>query len=964
VDFGLLGTLVVRDGTRDVSVSAPRQRVLLAALLLGAGRVVSQDNLAEVLWEGEPPAGARGALHSAVQRLRSTLGPSGADLIETRPPGYLIRVGDGEFDVREFSALAARGHAAAAAGTWAQAAGLLREALGLWRGEPLADVPSQLLRGREAPAIKDQRLQALVTRIDADLHLGRHGEILAELRQLVTAHPLQEQFHAQLMLSLYRSGRQADALAAYQDVRRVLAGELGIDPGPELRLLHQRILAADSELLLAASSEPSGPSGPSGAAEPPGPSGTGPASAVSATLRPPAPVVPRQLPTATRHFTGRAAALKALTALAAEAAEARYGTVISVIDGTAGIGKTTLALHFAHKVAGQFPDGQLYVNLRGFDPAGPQMTSVEAIRLFLDGLAVSAARIPAGLDAQAALYRSLLVGKRMLVLLDNARDVDQVRPLLPASPGCLVIITSRSQLTGLVAAEGASPLTLEVLTDAEAQELLRRALGPDRVADDPDAAGALIQLCARLPLALSIAAARTYSQPWLSLAALADDLRDARGRLDALDAGHATANVRAVLSWSYEQLDPAAARLFRLLGLHAGPDISAAAAASLAGLPLDEGRRRLGELTRAHLLAEHVPGRFSCHDLLRAYAAELTQSADSEAERRAAAGRMLDHYLHTAHSAALQARSINSPLMLAALAPGAEAERISDAEQAMAWFEAEHRVLMAATGRALEAGFYTHAWQLVWTLSDFLDMRGRWHDWAAAEQIALAATQRLGDREAQASVHQRFGYASGRIGRYEDAHAHLGLALSIHTERGDHAGQAYVHNSLAITLSYQGRHGEALGHARQSLESYTAAGDRAGQAQALNSVGWLSAVVGDHQQAVSYCERSLDLFRDLGSTEGEASALDSLGYAHQQAGHHAEATACYQQALELHRKAGSRWGAGDTLGHLGDTCHAAGKLQEARAFWEEALAILADLNAPEADQIRARLTDLGAELRD
>jgi DNA-binding SARP family transcriptional activator len=943
VDFGLLGTLVVRDGTRDVPVSAPRQRVLLAALLLGAGRVVSLDDLAEVLWEGSPPAGARGALHSGVQRLRSTLGPSGADLIETRPPGYLIRVGDGEFDVREFSALAARGHAAAAAGSWAQAASLLRDALALWRGEPLADVPSPLLRGREAPAIRDQRLQALVTRIDADLHLGRPGEVLAELRQLVTAHPLQEQFHAQLMLSLYRSGRQADALAAYQEVRRVLAGELGIDPGPELRLLHQRILAADSELLLAADAEPSGPA--------------------PATLSPPAPVVPRQLPTATRHFAGRAEALEALGALAAEAAGASQATVISVIDGTAGIGKTTLALHFAHKVAGQFPDGQLYVNLRGFEPAGPRMTPVEAIGLLLDGLAVPAARIPAGLDAQAGLYRSLLVGKRMLVLLDNARDVDQVRPLLPASPGCLVIVTSRSQLTSLVATEGASPLTLDVLTDAEAQELLSRCLGPERVADDPGAAGALIQLCARLPLALSIAAARTSSQPWLSLAALTADLRDARSRLDALDAGHATANVRAVLSWSYQQLDPPAARLFRLLGLHAGPDISAAAAGGMAGLPLEEGRRVLVELTRAHLLAEHVPGRFWCHDLLRAYAAELTQSADSEAERRAATGRMLDHYLHTAHSAALQARSLNSPLTLAAVAPGAEAERISDAEQAMAWFDAEHRVLMAAAGRALEAGFDTHAWQLVWTLSDFLDMRGRWHDWAVAEQIALAAAQRLGDRGAQASVHQRFGYASGRIGRYEDAHAHLALALSIHNERGDHVGQAYVHNSLAITLSYQGRHVEALGHARQSLTSYTAAGDRAGQAQALNSVGWLNAVIGDHQQAVSYCERSLDLFRDLGSTEGEAAALDSLGYAHQQAGQHADATACYLQAVELHRAAGSRWGAGDALGHLGDTCHAAGKLEEAREFWEEALAILADLNAPEADQIRAKLRDLGAVLR-
>jgi len=951
VDFGLLGTLVVRDGTRDVPVSAPRQRVLLAALLLEAGRVVSLDALAEVLWDGQPPAGARGALHSGIQRLRSTLGPSGADLLETRAPGYLIRIDDGDFDVREFRVLAARGQAAAAAGTWDQAASLLREALRLWRGEPLADVPSQLLRDREAPAIKDQRLQALITRIDADLHLGRHREILAELRQLVMAHPMREQFHAQLMLSMYRGGRQADALAAYQDVRRILADELGVDPGPELRLLHQRILAGDSELLLAAAAEPSG--------------------SASATLSPPAPgssnqaaapdhVVPRQLPAATRHFTGRAGSLKRLRELAAEAAEASHTTVISVIDGTAGIGKTTLALHFAHEVTERFPDGQLYVNLRGFDPAGPQMTPVEAIRLFLDALAVPAARIPASLDAQAALYRSLLVGKRMLVLLDNAHDVDQVRPLLPATPGCLVIVTSRSQLTSLVATEGAAALTLDVLTDAEAQELLSRCLGPERVADDFGAAGALIQLCAGLPLALSIAAARTSSQPGLPLAALTAGLRDARSRLDTLDAGHATANVRAVFSWSYEQLDPPVARLFRLLGLHAGPDISAPAAASMAGLPLSDGRRGLHELTKAHLLAEHVPGRFSCHDLLRAYAAELTQSTDSEAQRRAATGRMLDHYLYTAHSAARQLRPISNPPMLAALQPGAEPERVSDAEQALAWFEAERRVVLAATERALETGFATHAWQLTWALSDFFDMRGRWHDWALAEQVALAATQRLGDRGAEAMAHQRLGYASGRIGRYEDAHVHLGLALTIHDERGDHAGQAYVHNSLAITLSYQGRPDEALGHARQSLTSYAAAGDRPGQAQALNSVGWLYAAAGDHQQALSYCEQSLHLFRDLGSQEGEASALDSLGYAHQQADHHAEATACYQRALELHRAAGSRWGVGDTLGHLGDTCHAAGNPEEARTFWVEALAILEDLHASEADQIRAKLRDLDA----
>jgi tetratricopeptide (TPR) repeat protein len=672
--------------------------------------------------------------------------------------------------------------------------------------------------------------------------------------------------------------------------------------------------------------------------------------------------VPRQLPATISCFTGRSIELKRLDALLDDDSASAGAMKIMAVDGMPGIGKTTLAVHWAHQVASRFPDGQLYVNLRGFDPGGLPVSAAQAVRGFLDAFGISAEKIPLTLDAQASLYRSRLASRRVLVLLDNARDAEQVRPLLPGSPGCLVLITSRKQLIGLIA-EGAHPLTLDLPTGAEAHQQFECRLGSDRVAAEPTSAWQIVDLCGRLPLALSIVAARAVTHPHFSLTALTAELRNASECLDAFECGDPAASVRAVLSWSYKQLDPPAARLFRLLGLHAGPDVSAAAAASLAGLPLDEGRRRLGELTRAHLLAEHVPGRFWCHDLLRAYAAELTQSADAEAERRAATGRMLDHYLHTAHLATLQLRRTCTPLTLAAVRPGAEPERVGDAGQAVAWFEAERLVLMAATGRALEAGFDTHAWQLVLALSDFLDMQGRWHDWAVIERVALAAAQRLGDREAQASVHQGFGYASGRIGRYEDAHAHLGLALGIHEERGDHAGQAYVHNSLAITLSYQGRQAEALGHARQSVKSYTAAGDRPGQARALNSVGWLSAMVGDHQQAVSYCEQSLGLFRDLGSTEGEASALDSLGYAHQQAGQHAEATACYQQALELHRAAGSRWGAGDTLGHLGDACRAAGKPEEARTFWEQALTILADLHAPEADQIRAKLTDPDAGLR-
>ncbi len=967
MDFGLLGPLVVRDGPREVPVSAPRQRVLLAGLLVSAGRVVSLDALAGMLWEGEPPAGARGALHSAIQRLRSALGPAGAELIETRAPGYLISIGDDDLDIRRFSVLTTRGHAAAEAGDWAAAASLLREALGLWRGDPLADVPSPLLRDREVASLEDQRRQALAARIDADLHLGRHSEVVAELRQLVAAHPLQEQFHAQLMLSLYRSGRQADALAAYQDARRIVTGELGLEPSPGLRLLQQRILAADDELQPGADGEqPGTPPGSAAGTGPAGPGAAGPGTATPGTAAP-GPhdpgtgrhVVPRQLPPATRLFAGRDGALTTLAGLAAEAAETSQAPVIAVIDGPAGIGKTTLAVHFAQQAAGRFPDGQLYLNLRGFDPAGPPMTPGEAIRLFLDALDVPAAKIPASHDAQTALYRSLLAGQRVLVLLDNARDADQVRPLLPASPGCLVIVTSRSRLTSLVATEGAFPLALDVLTDADAQELLTRRLGPERVAGDPGAVDELIQLCARLPLALSIAAARSTSQPGLSLGALTDDLRDARKRLDVLDAGHPSSNVRAVLSWSYEQLDPGAARLFRLLGLHPGPDVSAPAAASLAGLPLDEGRRRLGELASAHLLTEHAPGRFSSHDLLRAYAAELALSADSEAERNAATGRMLDHYLHTAYPAAMLLHPTRRPITLPPLQPGAAPERLGEPAQALAWFQAERPVLLAAAGRALEAGFDIHVWQIAQAVSGFLDTRGRWHDWVDIEETALIATQRLGDRAAEATVRQRLGYARARLGAYEAAYAQLELALGIHTERGDQGGAAYARNAIAITLHNQERYREALDQAEQSLQLYTAIGDQSGQSLALNLVGWFHALLGDSRQALSYGTRALGLFRENGNRDGEASALDTVGYAHQLLGNHAEATAYYQQAIELDREIGSRPGLAETLDHLGDTRLAAGDQAEARTAWDEALAILDDLGHPGADPIRAKLADLG-----
>jgi len=984
VDFGLLGPLLVADDARPVVVSAPRQRVLLATLLLNAGRVVSLDALAETLWDDRPPAGARGALHTGVQRLRAKLGPAGSALIGTQPPGYVLQLGDCRFDVRQFGVLATRGEAAAQAGAWPQAAGLLREALALWRGEALADIPSQLLRDREAPPLENHRLQVLAARINADLQLGRAGEVVAELRQLASAHPLLERFHAQLMLALYRSGRQGDALAVYQDARRVLAGELGVGPGPELRRLHQQILAADPALLLPGGSQPpgatpatlspphggtprppdaasrSGPTGPAGPTDPTGPAGPpGPEAAKAG----PEPVVPRQLPLAARHFAGRAEALKVLAGLAAEASGAGRAVVISAIEGTAGIGKTALAVHFAHQVADRFPDGQLYVNLRGFDPAGPPVDPGEAIRIFLADLGTPPGRIPAGLDAQAGLYRSLLASRQLLVLLDNARDADQVRPLLPASPGCLVLVTSRSQLTSLIAAEGAYPLILDVLAGAEAHDLLAARLGPQRLAAEAAATDELIGLCARLPLALSIAAARAASRPGHPLAALAADLRDAGGRLDALDAGHAAANVRAVFSWSYQQLDPAAARMFRLLGLHPGPDVSAPAAASLAALPLRQARAALAELARAHLVAEPAPGRFACHDLLRAYAAERAASDDSQAGQRAAIHRMLDHYLHTAQSAAMLLDPGRRPITPPPPEPGVEPEHPHDARQARAWFEAERRVLMAAAAQALEAGFDVHAWQIPQALALFLNLRSYYHDWTATEQTALAATRRLGDWAAQAEALQRAGFARTKLGDYEAAQADLQQALDVYTELGDRAGQAEAHTSLAIARQDQGHDAAALGHSRQALELFTAVGDRSGQALALNAVGWYHARLGDHRQALVYCQQAIDLHKALDYPQAEAATWDSLGYAHHHLGDHAESAACYQRALGLYREIGDRWGRAETLGHIGDAHHAAGHPDEARVAWQEALTILDDLDHPGAGQIRAKLTGLAATSR-
>jgi tetratricopeptide (TPR) repeat protein len=675
-----------------------------------------------------------------------------------------------------------------------------------------------------------------------------------------------------------------------------------------------------------------------------------------------APVVPRQLPPAMPYFVGRAAELAKLNALLERSARPGGTVVISAIGGTAGIGKTTLAVHWAHQVADRFADGQLYVNMRGFDATDSPMTPAEAVRGFLDGLGVPPERVPAALDAQVGLYRSLVADRRVLVLLDNARDADQVRPLLPGSPGCVVVVTSRNRLSSLVAAEGAEPLTLDLLSAAEARQLLARRLGEGRIATDPGSVSEVIAGCARLPLALAILAARAAVHPDFPLSTLAAELRKARSSLDGFEDGETATSVRTVFSLSYRQLSEPAARLFRLLGLHPGPHVGTAAAASLAGQPAEQARAALAELNRANMVAEPAPSRYTFHDLLRAYAAELVHSLDPELDRHAATRRMVDHYLHSAHAADRLVHPDRDPIALVPAQPGVTVQPVADRGRALAWFAVEHPVLLAVVRQAVGAGFDTETCQLVWAFADFLDWRGHWRDLAETQRAALAAAKRLGDRPEQARANRSLGSAYTRLGRYDDARTHLRNALDLYRALRDPVGGAHTHLHFSETFEREGRHGEALQHARQTLALARAAKHPKWCARGLNAVGWYHAQLGEHRQALTHCRQALALQEEMGDRDGAADTWDSLGYAHHHLGEYPQAVDCYRRAVELWQETGNRRGQADTLVNLGDTLAAMDQADTAREAWRQALVILDDLGLPDAERVRANLHRLTTEV--
>ncbi len=925
-EFFLLGPLVVRRSGVTLPV-AGKQRAVLAALLLSADQTMSFDELAEVLWGSAPPPSARVAVQNHVMRLRKALGDGAR--IRTRSHGYEIRVDDSELDVSRFEAHLAAARTAARDGLWDAAAGQARAGLALWRGEPLADVESGLLATRDVPRLAELRLQAVEVRLDADLHLGRHAEVITELQRLAAAHPLRERLHGLLMLALYRDGRQAEALAAYIRARQILIDELGTEPGAGLRELHRQILNADPGL------DPP--------TQPPGAAGS------------PVPPVPRQLPAAVSGFTGRAAELAALTRMLEETSAESPGTVvISAIGGTAGVGKTALALHWAHQVAGRFADGQLYVNLRGFDRSGVPMPAAEAVRGFLDALGVPPDRMPGEPEAREGLYRSLLADRSMLIVLDNARDERQVRPLLPASPASLVIVTSRNQLAGLAVADQARLLSLDILSQREAVHLLTARIGIARTAAEPAAADQIASLCGRLPLALAVAAARAEARPGFPLAALAAELRDRPGRLDALDAGDPAASVRAVFSWSCRQLSREAARMFRLLGLHPGPDISVPAAASLAAIAQADARRLLRELARAHLAAEHVPGRYALHDLLRAYAADQARETDGEPERAAATGRVLDHYLHTARDGAAIVLPSLGPIPLAPPSPGTAAEKFSTHEQALAWFEAEYHVLLATMTLGVDSGLSIHAWQIPFVTHPILATQGHNAEWAAVKRMHMAAAV----RDDAAMVASGARDHPGTLGDYQWVPEYYANSLKLYQQLGNRRGQALSLYSLAMIAEYQGQYAEALSYAEQSASLCHDIGDKAGETELLSTAGWYHALLGDYQKARQLCRQALALNAHYGSRHLEGDIWNSLGYTEYHAGDLGEAATCCERALGIFQTAGDRWGEADTLTNLGDVRRATGELLQAREAWQQALAILDDLQHPDAAKVRAKLASM------
>ena len=929
VEFRLLGDVEVHVDGHSLDLGHARQQCVLVSLLVDANRIVSVDQLIDRVWADSPPRQARESLHGYISRLRRVMSGAGV-AINRQPGGYVLTVDPLAVDLHRFAALMTR---AKQAPHHAEAE-LAEEALALWHGRPFAHLDTPWLNAlRES--LEGQRTAAELDRNDLALRQGRHAAVLAELAASAAHHPLDERLAGQLTLALYRSGRQADALEHYHRLREHLAEELGIDPSPEMQKLYHQILIADPGL------------------GPPTTQHRGEPAAV------PIRRSPAQLPADMHLFTGRKEELTQLDRLLAtdgreDAAGSGSTSVPMVaISGTAGVGKTGLAVRWAHQNAGRFPDGQLYVDLRGYDldqPASP----ADALTGFLYALGVPKTEIPDELADQAARYRTEVAGRRILIVLDNARTVEQVRPLLPGSPTCVVLVTSRDSLSGLVSRHGAGRLDLDLLPLADSRSLLRQLIG-QRVDAEPAAAADLAHLCARLPLALRVAAEFAASRPSVSLAELVVELNDEQRRLDLLDgAGDPRTGVDAVFSWSYRALPADVARFFRLLSLHPGQDLEPYAAAALCETSPETATRALVLLARAHLVQPADTGRYGIHDLLRAYARRLTARHDLEEDRRAATTRLIAFYLDAASAAMDILHPPDVPFPGRQATPGPALPPLGDTQTAHEWLDSERNNIGATCADAGTIGWGRCAIGLATTLARLLSTGDLATDARALDRQA----RRAGDRRGEARARSNLGLVYCHLGHYAEAAVQQLAARHFAQEITDSAGVGMAEYGLGLVHWHLGEYERAAEAYEISAVNFSESGTKRGVGHALHGLGMVRWRQGQAVAAAALHNRALALFRKGADPGGEGFALHGLGLLHAQEGRPTQAADHYQRALGLFSRNGLRAGEPVALLGLAMVTSSAAKVAPAADLFAQALSLFRQVGdrAGEAEALNALAT--------
>jgi len=930
--IGLLGPVRAWRGDAEVPVGPPRQQALLAVLATNANQVISRAELIDAIWGTEPPASAVGSVHTYVAGLRRALEPArkSFQVLVSAGSGYSLRVARDDVDADRFARHRQAARQLLAEGDRDAALAELERALALWSGTPLGSIGGPFA-DVERHRLAELRLDVLEERADLLLTMDRPAEVVSELKAVLDDHPLRESSRALLIRALHRHGRTGEAKSVYQAGARLLDDRLGVQPGPALRSVYDKLLNT------------AGPTEDS--------------------LLP--RVVPSQLPHDTRRFTGRGEELRRLDALLPVAGAVSIGgtVVITTIEGTAGIGKTSLAVHWSHLVRDLFPDGQIYLNLRGFDVSDKPVQPHDALFTLLSAFRVPAEKIPQTTLERSILLRNVVAGRRMLMVLDNAVSTDQVTPLLPANQSCVVLVTSRNRLDGLAATGDGRQLTLGLFDEVDSAALLSSYLSPERIDEEREAFDELLALCAGLPLALSIVGARAWCSSNLPLAQFVDELTDAHFRLDALDTGDdAASSVRAVFSWSYAALSPEAKRMFRRLGLHAGPDVSRHAAGALADVTEDEARRQLDELVRAHLLELRGDGRYQFHDLLRVYALERATSDETAAERDAAARRAVRWYLHAANEADRTMLTFKGVHNIIAPPAHWTFPEPADPEDAKAWFRAEETNLVEAVRRAVELEEHSVAWRLPQTLSSYWYVNNkRWELWSEMLRISLRHAAIDGDLSGQASAHSVLGIIANDLRRYDEAVEHYQQAIALFPQIDDQWLVGITHNSLGHTYVSMGKLPEAMAALRTAAEAYAAIGNTWGRAWALQGIASAHSAMGDHEKALEYGLATLEAWHDVDYTHGVGSGLNLMGEIHLAAGNYAEAIDYYDQAVRARQSINDRFGIANALQGKALAELRAGRVDAARESYHLALPILTALESQDLAMVEEQLAQLDAD---